>query len=151
MEMFKRVLHCSNRKPVEVRHHHGVCGCEWRTHCRCDPQTFHQVHRCVFVWEFTWRGNTQSCSNLFFWFLLVPSAWAMVGGGANVTPRNSYNPNGPKVIVSRSHAGKVKGFVQQAFGNSTEIIPAGGAGAAHFLIFFTETNTDWTKKNLNYK
>ncbi|TST47752.1 Inositol monophosphatase 3 [Bagarius yarrelli] len=56
------------------------------------------------------------------------TAWAMVGGGANVAPRSSYNSNAPKVIVSRSHAGKVKGFIQQAFGNNTEIIPAGGAG-----------------------
>ncbi|KAF4076330.1 hypothetical protein AMELA_G00213090 [Ameiurus melas] len=56
------------------------------------------------------------------------TAWALVGGGANVAPRDSYNVNAPKVIVSRSHAGKVKGFIQQAFGNNTEIIPAGGAG-----------------------
>ncbi|KAF5902923.1 inositol monophosphatase 3, partial [Clarias magur] len=55
------------------------------------------------------------------------TAWAMVGGGANVAPRESYNTDAPKVIVSRSHAGKVKGFIQQAFGNNTEIIPAGGA------------------------
>ncbi|XP_026887674.2 inositol monophosphatase 3 [Electrophorus electricus] len=56
------------------------------------------------------------------------TAWGMVGQGANVGPRGSYNANNPKVIVSRSHSGKVKGFIQQAFGNNTEIIPAGGAG-----------------------
>ncbi|KAL7842036.1 hypothetical protein SRHO_G00237250 [Serrasalmus rhombeus] len=56
------------------------------------------------------------------------TAWGMVGGAANVNRRDSYNANNPKVIVSRSHAGKVKSFIQQAFGNSTEIIPAGGAG-----------------------
>ncbi|KAI4903154.1 hypothetical protein NFI96_020450 [Prochilodus magdalenae] len=56
------------------------------------------------------------------------TAWGMVDGASNVNPRESYNANNPKVIVSRSHAGKVKGFVQQAFGNSTEILPAGGAG-----------------------
>ncbi|XP_076837664.1 inositol monophosphatase 3 [Brachyhypopomus gauderio] len=56
------------------------------------------------------------------------TAWGFVGQGANVAPRESYNANNPKVIVSRSHSGKVKAFVQQAFGNSTEIIPAGGAG-----------------------
>uniref|UniRef100_A0A9J8AT03 inositol-phosphate phosphatase n=1 Tax=Cyprinus carpio carpio TaxID=630221 RepID=A0A9J8AT03_CYPCA len=48
--------------------------------------------------------------------------------GSNVVPRASYNTNFPKVIVSRSHSGKVKSFVQVAFGNNTEIIPAGGAG-----------------------
>ncbi|XP_066509003.1 inositol monophosphatase 3-like [Hoplias malabaricus] len=56
------------------------------------------------------------------------TAWGMVDGATNIKPRQSYNSLNPKVIVSRSHAGKVKGFVQQAFGNSTEIIPAGGAG-----------------------
>lgn len=56
------------------------------------------------------------------------TAWGMVGEGANIKPRDSYNANSPKVIVSRSHSGKVKSFVQQAFGNNTDIIPAGGAG-----------------------
>uniref|UniRef100_A0A671PFH1 inositol-phosphate phosphatase n=1 Tax=Sinocyclocheilus anshuiensis TaxID=1608454 RepID=A0A671PFH1_9TELE len=54
--------------------------------------------------------------------------WGFVGEGSNVVPRSSYNTNFPKVIVSRSHSGKVKSFVQVAFGNNTEIIPAGGAG-----------------------
>ncbi|XP_026138524.1 inositol monophosphatase 3 isoform X1 [Carassius auratus] len=56
------------------------------------------------------------------------TAWGFVGEGSNVVPRASYNTNFPKVIVSRSHSGKVKSFVQVAFGNNTEIIPAGGAG-----------------------
>ncbi|XP_051554398.1 inositol monophosphatase 3 [Myxocyprinus asiaticus] len=56
------------------------------------------------------------------------TAWGFVGEGASLAPRASYNTNSPKVIVSRSHSGKVKGFVQAAFGNNTEIIPAGGAG-----------------------
>ncbi|XP_048019709.1 inositol monophosphatase 3 [Megalobrama amblycephala] len=56
------------------------------------------------------------------------TAWGFVGEGSNVVPRASYNTNPPKVIVSRSHSGKVKSFVQAAFGNNTEIIPAGGAG-----------------------
>lgn len=55
------------------------------------------------------------------------TAWALVGHGSNVKPRPSYNVNSPRVIVSRSHAGKVKGFIEEAFTNST-IIPAGGAG-----------------------
>ncbi|KAL4635226.1 inositol monophosphatase 3-like [Arapaima gigas] len=56
------------------------------------------------------------------------TAWAMVDVGSNVSPRSSYNVKSPSVIVSRSHAGKVKGFVEAAFGNNTIIIPAGGAG-----------------------
>lgn len=56
------------------------------------------------------------------------TAWALVGQGSNLKPRTSYNPSSPRVIVSRSHAGKVKGFIEEAFGNNTVIIPAGGAG-----------------------
>uniref|UniRef100_A0A146MKQ2 inositol-phosphate phosphatase n=1 Tax=Fundulus heteroclitus TaxID=8078 RepID=A0A146MKQ2_FUNHE len=56
------------------------------------------------------------------------TAWAMVGQGTNMATRSSYNLNPPKVIVSRSHSGEVKSFLQTAFGNSTTIIPAGGAG-----------------------
>lgn len=51
--------------------------------------------------------------------------------------RSSYSYNPPKVIVSRSHSGEVKKFIQDAFGNSTTIITAGGAGELrlYFLIF----------------
>ncbi|XP_041660343.1 inositol monophosphatase 3 [Cheilinus undulatus] len=56
------------------------------------------------------------------------TAWALVGQGSNVRPRSSYSINPPKVIVSRSHSGKVKSYIQDAFGNSTTIIEAGGAG-----------------------
>ncbi|XP_010863769.1 inositol monophosphatase 3 isoform X1 [Esox lucius] len=56
------------------------------------------------------------------------TAWALVGEASNMKPHATYNMNSPKVIVSRSHAGKVKGFVEEAFGNSTIILPAGGAG-----------------------
>jgi inositol monophosphatase 3 len=51
-----------------------------------------------------------------------------VGHGTNVRARTSYISSSPKVIVSRSHAGKVKSFIQDAFGNTTTITPAGGAG-----------------------
>uniref|UniRef100_A0A4W5NBD9 inositol-phosphate phosphatase n=1 Tax=Hucho hucho TaxID=62062 RepID=A0A4W5NBD9_9TELE len=47
------------------------------------------------------------------------TAWALVGDGSNVKLRTSYNMNSPKVFVSRSHAGKVKGFIEEAFGNTT--------------------------------
>lgn len=56
------------------------------------------------------------------------TAWAFVGQGSNMNPRSSYSVSSPKVIVSRSHSGKVKAFVQEAFGNGTTIIEAGGAG-----------------------
>lgn len=46
--------------------------------------------------------------------------------------RSAYSVNPPTVIVSRSHSGKVKSFIQEAFGNTT-IIPAGGAGESAFL------------------
>nr|XP_033790410.1 Golgi-resident adenosine 3',5'-bisphosphate 3'-phosphatase [Geotrypetes seraphini] len=55
------------------------------------------------------------------------TAWGMVNGGSNVKARNSYSKT-PKIIVSRSHAGKVKEVALKTFGNETEIIPAGGAG-----------------------
>lgn len=42
--------------------------------------------------------------------------------------RSSYNASPKKVIVSRSHSGKVKNRIRNAFGNSTTIIEAGGAG-----------------------
>uniref|UniRef100_UPI0037E805F5 inositol monophosphatase 3 n=1 Tax=Semicossyphus pulcher TaxID=241346 RepID=UPI0037E805F5 len=56
------------------------------------------------------------------------TAWAIVGQGSNMRPRSSYSISPPKVIVSRSHSGKVKSYIQDAFGNSTTMITAGGAG-----------------------
>ncbi|XP_034744808.1 inositol monophosphatase 3 [Etheostoma cragini] len=56
------------------------------------------------------------------------TAWAFVGQGSNMRPRLSYTVSPPKVIVSRSHSGTVKSYVQEAFENSTTIIEAGGAG-----------------------
>ncbi|NWQ62879.1 IMPA3 monophosphatase, partial [Neopipo cinnamomea] len=55
-------------------------------------------------------------------------AWAMVDGGSNIKARSSYNEKTPRIIVSRSHAGKVEQVARQTFGNKTVIIPAGGAG-----------------------
>ncbi|KAM9166064.1 Golgi-resident adenosine 3',5'-bisphosphate 3'-phosphatase [Pangshura tecta] len=56
------------------------------------------------------------------------TAWAMVDGGSNVKARSSYSERTPRIIVSRSHAGKVEQVARQTFGNKTVIIPAGGAG-----------------------
>lgn len=51
--------------------------------------------------------------------MFLSTAWALVGHGSNMKPRTTYNMNPPKVIVSRSHAGKVKGFIEEAFGNTS--------------------------------
>ncbi|XP_020837252.1 inositol monophosphatase 3-like [Phascolarctos cinereus] len=56
------------------------------------------------------------------------TAWALVGHGANVSARESYDERSPRLIVSRSHAGTVRTFSQKAFGTNVNIIPAGGAG-----------------------
>ncbi|XP_023254030.1 inositol monophosphatase 3 [Seriola lalandi dorsalis] len=56
------------------------------------------------------------------------TAWAFVGQGSNMRPRSSYSVSPPSVIVSRSHSGKVKNYIHDAFGNSTTITEAGGAG-----------------------
>ncbi|KAJ8372998.1 hypothetical protein AAFF_G00272350 [Aldrovandia affinis] len=56
------------------------------------------------------------------------TAWAIVGWGSNVKARASYSEKSPQFIVSRSHAGKVNGFIQTAFGNNTVVHAAGGAG-----------------------
>ncbi|XP_034468907.1 inositol monophosphatase 3 [Hippoglossus hippoglossus] len=56
------------------------------------------------------------------------TAWAFVGQGSNMHPRSSYSISPPSVIVSRSHSGKVKSYIHDAFGNSTTITEAGGAG-----------------------
>lgn len=55
------------------------------------------------------------------------TAWALEHV-ASVHARLSYSTTPPKVIISRSHSGEVKRYVHEAFGNSTTVIPAGGAG-----------------------
>uniref|UniRef100_A0A8C7TAU1 Uncharacterized protein n=1 Tax=Oncorhynchus mykiss TaxID=8022 RepID=A0A8C7TAU1_ONCMY len=44
--------------------------------------------------------------------MFLSTTWALVGDGSNL----------------KSHAGKVKGFIEEAFGSTTVILPAGGAG-----------------------
>ncbi|KAM8966570.1 Golgi-resident adenosine 3',5'-bisphosphate 3'-phosphatase [Pelodytes ibericus] len=56
------------------------------------------------------------------------TAWAMVDGGSNIKRRSSYNEKIPTIIVSRTHSGVVKEVTFQTFGNTTEIISAGGSG-----------------------
>lgn len=62
--------------------------------------------------------------------------------------RSSYSVSTPKAIVSRSHSGKVKSFVQDAFGNSTTIIEAGGAGE-FVQDYFTFTGASQTIRILH--
>lgn len=66
--------------------------------------------------------------SLTFIYFVAPPAWAFVGQGSNMEPRSDYSVSSPKVIVSRSHSGKVTSYIKKAFGNSTNIISAGGAG-----------------------
>ncbi|MEQ2185370.1 hypothetical protein GOODEAATRI_017523, partial [Goodea atripinnis] len=60
---------------------------------------------------------------------------------------SDYSVNPPKVIVSRSHSGEVTNFLHTAFGNSTTIIPAGGAGG-HMTTLKGE-NIDYSGTPLN--
>lgn len=55
------------------------------------------------------------------------TAWAL-GHESNVRARSSYSTTPPKVIISRSHSGHVNTYVHDAFGNSTTVVQAGGAG-----------------------
>ncbi|OWF45045.1 inositol monophosphatase 3-like [Mizuhopecten yessoensis] len=62
-------------------------------------------------------------------------AWAWVGYGHSENLKNvQKSPSDGKVklpkkiIVSRSHSGPVEKIAKQAYGNDTQIIPAGGAG-----------------------
>ncbi|XP_075887448.1 inositol monophosphatase 3 [Nelusetta ayraudi] len=68
------------------------------------------------------------------------TAWGFVGQGSNMRHRPSYSVSPPKVTVSRSHSGEVASFVQRAFGNSTTIIPAGGAGYKVLSLLEIQTN-----------
>ncbi|KAL4624700.1 inositol monophosphatase 3-like [Arapaima gigas] len=70
------------------------------------------------------------------------TAWALVDQGANIKPREKYSKESPHVIVSRSHAGKVKVFVEAAFGNNTVIVPAGGAGYKVLSLLDSRDETD---------
>ncbi|XP_045585159.1 inositol monophosphatase 3 [Procambarus clarkii] len=61
------------------------------------------------------------------------TAWGWSGKGVSPKLRISESQGGPKdnipqIIVSRSHAGDVKAVAKAAFGDKTEVIPAGGAG-----------------------
>lgn len=107
----------------------------------CLSRAFIKYHRSCHIWgrnhkmyfvkvkwlRFWWQNNMYWTSNLCL-PSVSPPAWAFVGQGSNMRPRSSYSVSPPKVIVSRSHSGKVTSFIQGAFGNTTTIIAAGGAG-----------------------
>uniref|UniRef100_A0A8C8C676 Uncharacterized protein n=1 Tax=Oncorhynchus tshawytscha TaxID=74940 RepID=A0A8C8C676_ONCTS len=67
--------------------------------------------------------------------MFLSTTWALVGDGSNLKPRTSYNMNSPKVIVSKSHAGKVKGFIEEAFG-TTSHPPSRGRRYCTFVYIF---------------
>lgn len=89
-------------------------------------------------------------------FTPPPPAWAFVGQGSNMQARSSYSVSPPKVIVSRSHSGKVTSYIQGAFGNTTTIVPAGGAGEwtiyKLFFFFFLNCQTlqSWVSEPESY-
>lgn len=60
--------------------------------------------------------------------------WSWVGHGSNIEDKSTTSSN-HKIIVSRSHAGNVKDVAMQAFGEGTEVIPAGGAGYKVVSLF----------------
>ena len=65
--------------------------------------------------------------------------WAWVGHGSSdnlkVQPERESALKTPRVIVSRSHAGKVNATVRTAFGTQSTVIPAGGAGYKVLSLF----------------
>ena len=65
--------------------------------------------------------------------------WAWVGHGSShnlkVPAEKDSALKTPRVIVSRSHAGKVNATVRSAFGPQSRVIPAGGAGYKVLSLF----------------
>ena len=65
--------------------------------------------------------------------------WAWVGHGSSdnvkVPPGRDDALKSPRVIVSRSHSGKVNATVRSAFGPQSAVIPAGGAGYKVLSLF----------------
>ena len=70
--------------------------------------------------------------------------WGWVGHGSSdnlkVPLEKESALKTPRVIVSRSHAGKVNATVREAFGTQSAVIPAGGAGYKVLSLF--EDNAD---------
>lgn len=71
--------------------------------------------------------------------ILSLSVWGWDGKGTSSSKLSSStkkrDPSKPfTIIVSRSHAGKVKEVARAAFGPKTEVLPAGGAGEIVFLL-----------------
>lgn len=65
--------------------------------------------------------------------------WAWLGHGSSdnikVPAEKESALKTPRVIVSRSHAGKVNATVRSAFGSESKVIPAGGAGYKVLSLF----------------
>lgn len=58
------------------------------------------------------------------------TVWAWVGKGKSPNLQQLYRQtlSTPTIIVSRSHAGRVKEIATEAIGNNVKVIPAGGSG-----------------------
>ncbi|KAL9981476.1 hypothetical protein ACROYT_G010183 [Oculina patagonica] len=71
--------------------------------------------------------------------------WAWVGHGSSdnikVPQAKESALKTPRVIVSRSHAGKVNATARLAFGPETKVIPAGGAGYKVLSLFEDKADT----------
>lgn len=71
--------------------------------------------------------------------------WAWVGHGSSdnikVPEESESGLKTPRVIVSRSHAGKVNATVRSAFGPESKVIPAGGAGYKVLSLFEDRAET----------
>ena len=70
------------------------------------------------------------------------SEWGYVGYGTssnlNIDVKAKEEGEANKIIVSRSHQGDVEKVAKEAFGENTEVIPAGGAGNDATNIYFLD-------------
>lgn len=75
---------------------------------------------------------------------LEETYWAWVGHGSSqnikVPEKRETALKEPRIIVSRSHAGKVNATVREAFGPKSKVIPAGGAGFKVLSLFQGEAD-----------
>ncbi|EDO35259.1 predicted protein [Nematostella vectensis] len=65
-------------------------------------------------------------------------AWNGHGSSSNLNSKESVTKSdmsSPRIIISRSHAGKVNATARKAFGGKAVVIPAGGAGYKVLSLF----------------
>lgn len=61
--------------------------------------------------------------------------WSWVGHGSNIEEVHIGNEAEHRIIVSRSHAGRVETTAKNAFGKDAHVVPAGGAGFKSLALF----------------